>query len=182
MKSKQLIEDLIKSTKSFIQTAEKFKLKSKDDLTLKQSPESWSMLECLEHLNMYADFYNPEIKAAITNSNTKTVEKFKGGIFGNYFARTILPSEKSTKLKTAKDKNPVYCNLNRPVIDQFITQQNEFLRLLEAAKTGNLNTVKTRITLTRLIKLKLGDTFRFLNNHTVRHLAQIKKIEMELAE
>ena len=96
---------------------------------------------------------------------------------GNYFAKSMLPKEKLNKMKTAKDKNPLNSKLDKNVIENFIAQQKEFCNLLEQAKNVDLNKEKTKISITNLIQLKLGDTFLFLNNHTFRHLKQIENIE-----
>ncbi len=57
--------------------------------------KSWSILECLEHLNLYGDFYIPEIKNRIESSKTLPKENFKSRILGNYFAKSMLPKEKT---------------------------------------------------------------------------------------
>lgn len=177
MKTDELIVEIQNSTNSYILTAEKLKNKSDAELNWKQNSESWSILECLEHLNLYAKFYLPEIQNCIKNSNSKPQEEFKSGFWGNYFAKSMLPKEKLNKMKTANDKNPLNSKLDKNTIENFISQQKEFLSLLEKSKTIDLNKAKTKISITNLIKLKLGDTFKFLNNHTFRHLKQIENIE-----
>ena len=177
MKSEKLISDIQNSTNECISSAEKLKSKTEEELNWKQNSETWSILECLEHLNLYAKFYLPEIENAIQNAKSKPQEEFKSGFWGNYFAKSMLPKEKLNKMKTAKDKNPVNSKLGREVISKFISQQNEFLNLLDNSKNVDLNKEKTKISISNLVKLKLGDTFRFLNNHTFRHLKQIEKIE-----
>ena len=177
MNSKKLIEEISNATKSYILIAEKLKSKADAELNWKENSESWSILECLEHLNLYAEFYNPEIQNVIQNSKSKPQTEFKSGFWGNYFAKSMLPKEKLNKMKTAKDKNPVNSKLGREVIEKFISQQNEFLNLLDISKNIDLNKEKTKISITNLIKIKIGDTFKFLNNHTLRHLKQIEKIE-----
>ena len=37
-------------------------------LNYKTNPDSWSMLECLEHLNRYARYYLPELQTAMAVS------------------------------------------------------------------------------------------------------------------
>lgn len=49
--------------------------------------------------------------------------------------------------------------------------------LLELAKNADLVKVKTSISLTKLIKLRLGDTFRFLVNHIERHVLQAQQTQ-----
>ena len=177
MKSEKLISDIQNSTNECISSAEKLKSKTEEELNWKQNSETWSILECLEHLNLYAKFYLPEIENAIQNAKSKPQEEFKSGFWGNYFAKSMLPKEKLNKMKTAKNKNPLNSKLDKNVIENFIAQQKEFCNLLEQAKNVDLNKEKTKISITNLIKLKLGDTFLFLNNHTFRHLKQIENIK-----
>ena len=77
-------------------------------------------------------------------------------------------------MKTFKDKNPINSKLDRKVIDEFINQQIKTIDLLNKSKSVNLNKNKVKITLTKWIKLKLGDTFRFVINHNIRHIKQIE--------
>jgi DinB superfamily len=175
IKSDTLISELISITSQNIFFCEKLKQKTDDELNWKENSESWSILECLEHLNLYGNFYIPEIEKAILNSKTKNELLFKSGILGNYFAESMLPKEKLNKMKTFKDKNPLNSVLNRKVIDTFISQQLKTIDLLNTSKDKSLNKVKVKITLTKWIKLNLGDTFRFLINHVIRHIKQIEK-------
>jgi hypothetical protein len=47
------------------------------------------------------------------------------------------------------------------------------LDLLELAKSKNIGAIRTPISISRWIKLKLGDTFRFFVAHEQRHFVQI---------
>ena len=86
----------------------------------------------------------------------------------------MLPKQKLNKMKTFKDKNPLNSNLDTKVIDEFINQQIKTIDLLNKSKIVSLNKNKVKITLTKWIKLKLGDTFRFVINHNIRHIKQIE--------
>lgn len=175
MNTTALLNDISASTKSTISTAENLKSLTDEALNRKENAASWSVLECFEHLNLYADFYNPEIRSVIRNAHSTHKEEFKSGWLGNWFANSMLPKEKLKKMKTAKDKNPAGRELGRDVIDKFIAHQNELIELLDAAKNVDLNKEKTSVSISKFIKLKLGDTFRFINNHTLRHMAQIAR-------
>ena len=59
--SQQLLKELREQTLSFIKRAEELQLESFEKLNWKENPTSWSVLECLEHLNLYGDFYIPEL-------------------------------------------------------------------------------------------------------------------------
>ena len=177
MQSEQLIQNAIEQTRQIINHAERLKNNDLRTLTRKENPGSWSILECLEHLNLYGDFYLPEIEHAIKNSYTKNDAEFKSSWLGNYFAKSMLPKEHMKKMKTFKDKNPLNAQLDKRVIERFIHQQIEMIELLTESEKISLNKVKIKISISRLIKLKLGDTFQFVINHNIRHMKQIERIE-----
>lgn len=177
MQSEKLIQTLLEQTRQIINQAEKLKSYDLSILTWRENEVSWSILECLEHLNLYGDFYLPQIESKIENSTTKNDLEFKSGILGNYFAKSMLPKEKLNKMKTFKDKNPLNANLDKTVIDKFINQQIKLFHLLNQSRNVSLNKVKIQTSISSLIKLKLGDTFQFFINHIIRHLNQIERIQ-----
>ena len=78
-------------------------------------------------------------------------------------------------MKTFKDKNPINSQLDISCIDKFIANQQIMLQLLAKSKHLNLQKVKTNISISTLIKLRLGDTLRFVIYHYQRHLDQAEK-------
>lgn len=180
MQSKHLIQLLIEQTGQIIQQVESLK---KDDLEIlkwKVSPASWSILECLEHLNLYGNFYLPEIENAISKANAECEVEFKSGLLGGYFAKSMLPKEKVNKMKTFKDKNPLDAKLNKDVIDKFIGQQNKLSELLKQSRDVSLNKTKIKTSISKFIKINLGDAFQFYVNHILRHLKQIEGVKLEM--
>jgi hypothetical protein len=177
MQTEDLIQSLIEQTRQIINQGEKLKTCDSYSLTWKENETSWSILECLEHLNLYGDFYLPQMEEEITHSTTKAETIFKSGPVGNYFAKSMLPKEKLNKMKTFKDKNPINAQLDKTVIDKFINQQIKLLNLLDLSRSVSLNKVKIKTSISGLIKLKLGDTFQFFINHIIRHLSQIERIQ-----
>lgn len=170
--SEKLLSNLIERTQRNIEHAEKYHHLSEESLNWKTNKESWSILECLEHLNLYGDFYIPEITKRMQQSKTIPRENFKSGFLGNYFAEMMLPKNPIKKIKTFKDKNPAGSKLDSSTIDRFLTQQEQILVLLDKAKHVDLSKIKTAISISKLIKLKLGDTFRVVIYHNDRHIAQ----------
>jgi hypothetical protein len=176
----QLLNELQTLTQDHIQYAEKLWEQPDEKLNSRVSNDSWSVLECLEHLNRYADFYIPEISKRISSSETSSTSVFKPGILGNYFAQSMLPKEKLNKMKTFKNMNPINSQLDKNVVKEFIKQQNQLIELLQKANHINLNKVKTSISISKLINLRLGDTFRFVIYHNKRHLQQAERVLMNL--
>ena len=173
----QLLHELNTITENNMGFAESLKHQTHEILNFRPSENSWNILECLEHLNFYGKFYLPEIENRISESKFPAVKSdFRSGILGNYFAGLMLPKEKLNKMKTLKISNPIHQLLDKSVIEEFITQQNKMLDLLEKARTVDLEKTKTSISISKLIKLKLGDTFRFVIYHDLRHITQAENI------
>ena len=177
MQSEKLIQSLLEQVRQIINQAETIKNYDLRTLTWREQETSWNMLECLQHLNLYGDFYLPQIKDKIESSPFKPTPEFKSGLLGNYFAKSMLPKAKLNKMKTFKDKNPLNKTLDKTVMDTFINQQMQLLELLNQSRKVSLNKVKIPTSISNLIKLKLGDTFRFFINHIIRHLHQVDRIK-----
>lgn len=173
--SEELIIDLIERTKGVLNEAEGFNQVSLEQLNKKASAENWSVLECLEHLNRYGDFYILEIDAKINSSSKKHDEQFNSNWLGEYFSDMMLPKENFKPMKTLKNMNPNGSNLNKDTVDKFIDQQKSILNLLNKARSVSLTKTKTGISITRFLKLRLGDTFRVVIYHNQRHILQAKK-------
>ncbi|MFC4872581.1 DinB family protein [Negadavirga shengliensis] len=178
--SENLILSLIEQTRQHLNFATSLKSKSDKELNWRENPESWSILECIEHLNLYGNYYLPEITDALSRTKTKGESHFKSGVLGNYFANSMLPKEKLNKMKTFKDKNPLNSRLDRSVIDTFIDQQLQLINLLDRSRKVSLNKVKIGISIAKWLKLKLGDTFRFIINHNIRHIKQVERIATKM--
>lgn len=172
MKTEKLINDLIEITQENKKRVQLLNGQPIEKLKFKPNNESWSALECIEHLNRYGYFYIPEIQNRLEKSNYERSESFKSGCLGNYFAKSMLPKEKLNKMKTFKSMNPLNCSLDKSVLDTFINQQDEILKLLERASTTDLTKIKTSISISKWIKLRLGDTFKIVIYHNIRHILQ----------
>lgn len=149
---------------------------SHDTLNFKENADKWSMLECIEHLNLYGDHYFPEMEKAIQSATSVSEPLFKSGWLGKYFAESMLPKEKLNKMKTFKDKNPANSKLDIKVLDRFVEQQKHLLKLLDMSNKVSLENVRIKTTLSSLLRLKLGDTFQFVINHNMRHLKQAEEV------
>ena len=53
------------------------------------------------------------------------------------------------------------------------------LQLLSLAHDKNLNNIRIPISINKWIKIKLGDTFRFVIYHNERHIQQAKRVLKE---
>jgi hypothetical protein len=155
-----------------LQAKERFAVLNKDQLTKKANNDGWSIVECLEHLNTYSDYYLPEISKKLGMGNTKSVQSFKSGWLGNFFVNMMNPEKGNKKYNAAPKHIPVINKDADTIVNDFIKNQERLLDLLTNSQNINLNKVRIPISINRLIKLKLGDIFSFLVMHNERHVQQ----------
>ena len=79
-------------------------------------------------------------------------------------------------MKTPKDKNPLGENLTKESILIFIEQQKLLLQILETSEKIDLGKIKIPISIAPFVKIKLGDTLRFIVYHNERHIVQAQNI------
>jgi hypothetical protein len=174
-----LIENLLDQTEIILKKAIEWQLIPHSTFALRPSSESWSANECLQHLNSYGRFYLPAIESVLSRSEKReSSTQFSPGWLGNYFTKLMMPSKDgnvSKKMNSPKDHAPKTIIESRLVISEFIDQQEKLLALLNTAKKFDLNAVKVGISIAPIIKLKLGDVFRFMIAHQVRHILQAER-------
>ena len=168
-----LINDLTERTLKIQSALKNLETFSIDDLNKRGHPDAWSAFECIAHLNIYGDFYIPEITKKIAQSGNKIPSTvFKSGILGNYFVKMVGPLDASKKMKTLSSANPLGSALNISTLHKFDKQQSAMLEILKNAATVNLNKTRTGISIAPWIKIKLGDTLRVVILHNQRHMEQ----------
>lgn len=176
----QLIDELVEDTRKMVGIAKKsFSPLSEEQILMKPDQYSWSIGECLEHLNLYADYYHPAILSGMEDGGSHSGDYvFKSGMVGDYFAKSMLPKKKMMKLSSPSNKNPAKVGVPDDVVNRFTSHQKEMLNLLGLARKRDLNNIKIPISIATWIKFKLGDTFRFVINHNQRHLVQaVRQLE-----
>jgi hypothetical protein len=179
-----LIDELLGIVEKTTEAAREFKSLGERELNYREAPDRWSILECIEHLNRYGDFYLPELQRALLKSSTTTGSgTLKSGVIGNYFAKLMqVRNGKMVKMKTPSVQNPLGSNLTVLTIDRFLKQQETLKILLAQARTADLTNTKVRITLTKFVKLRLGDMLRVLVYHIERHIFQAQNVNRRLLE
>ena len=176
-KSKQLLDTLEKEITQTIKNAAYLKSMDSSLLTKVPAEGKWSVVQVLYHLNSYNDYYLPHIEQVVTNGISKGYSStFKAGVIGNYFAKTMLPGNEGVvknTMKAPKDHTPASTFNDLEAIDLFIAGQNKLLQLINEAREVNMTRLTVPISISKLIKIRLGDTFRFLVAHQQRHFVQI---------
>ena len=149
---------------------------------LRQSPAEgkWSVAQVLDHLNGYNRYYLAAIEAQMDKpARPRPQSTYRAGWLGAYFTKLMLPAvpgKKPVKMKSPKDYEPASSPDPETMIREFISGEEKLLMFLEKSREINLGKVRIPISLNRLIRLKLGDTFHFLVAHQQRHFFQIRQI------
>ncbi len=172
----KLLKALLETTLENLKAVEHFKSEPMEILNWRQDSESWSILECIEHLNKYGGFYIPEIKNKIETSKYVSSELFRSNWLGRYFSKMVSYNENSSKMKTFKSMNPLNSKLTIQTLEKFKSQQYQIIELLNKSKNVDLDKTKTAISISKLIKLRLGDSLRVLVYHNERHVKQAEKV------
>jgi uncharacterized damage-inducible protein DinB len=176
-KSEELINELKADVQNILTAAEYIKGSEKGKLVYQPAKDKWSVVQVLEHLNAYGRYYLPLIETSVSERNAPKDAWFTSGRMGEYFISIMKPTnvyEIKNKMKAMKDYS-FQNSLNvENVVNEFLDQQQKMLQLLDNARESNLNTIRIPITLTKMLKLKLGDIFRFLIAHEQRHMIQAR--------
>ncbi|MBS1772074.1 MAG: DinB family protein [Bacteroidetes bacterium] len=156
-------------------------LKRKDiDWNRQLSEKQWSPVQIIEHLNSYNRYYLPHIENVILNQgkNYKSRDQFKSSLFGNYFTKMMQPDANgkiSNKMNAPKDHRPPVQLNSESVLTEFEANERRLIGYLEKSKNTDIQKLKVPISISRFIKLSIGDTFRFLIAHQQRHFLQLTR-------
>jgi hypothetical protein len=179
--------DLQHRLSAVIDTAEReFRPQSDPQFRWKPAPDRWSILECLQHLNLAERFYIRNIQHKIdalgvvqTNPIDQTIESDWLGKVMLYAidpAMNIkLPAPGMIRPRRADELNPT------EVLNQFIELQSTLRDLLDKAVYLDWNQEKVMTMYGNWLKVRLGDALRMLVAHTERHMNQAMRVRAEMS-
>lgn len=178
--TQKLIAGLQQQTENFLQKAvEQWQMLPPQKMLQQPGEGKWSAAQCLAHLNSYGDYYLPAIQTAIENNiqRGKPSETFTSGWLGGYFTNLMLPKEDGSLTKMPAPKAYTHSNnINSDeVLATFIDQQEKLLQLLSDSSNVNIQKIRIPISMSPLIRLRLGDVFSFIVAHNYRHVLQAER-------
>lgn len=183
--SARLLGDLQRDVNNLLAAADRYLAPQPHDILLQQpAPGSWSAIQCLEHLNGYGRYYLPAIDESFRKflaQNRPVPENFRSGWLGHYFTQSMAPKADGglkMKMQSPRNHRPSPTLDAAQIMEEFQAQQEWMLSLLQAAKRVDIGGIRIPTTLSKLVALKAGDTFRFLIAHAQRHMLQaIRSVE-----
>ena len=185
IRASELIEQLQADVRQLILKTEYLQKEETRTLIIQPAAAKWSVTQVLEHLNSYGRYYLPAIEKSLAGSRKPAREWFKAGWVGDYFTRMMKPGANgkiTNKMQAPRNHRPRLLFDADAVINDFLEQQFILLNLLQDATRKDIGAIRTPISISRLIKLKTGDTFRFLVAHEQRHFIQIDNTLKQIKE
>lgn len=156
----------------------KFSALSENQLGWKPNAQTWSCLEIFAHLNGYADFYHTAFhkKIEITRFRVPSAQFTSSPLGRSAWQSMKLGKQKNIKRRfnAPKDYNPSVTPslVKESTLIDFQEYQKDLLNILEKSVAVNLRKVKVPISISKIVRLRLGDAFLFVAYHNERHMQQ----------
>lgn len=156
----------------------KFMKYSDNQLNWKPAATVWSINEVFAHLNAFANYYNRKFHERIDQTKFRTPRtQFVSSPLGkSAWVSMKLGNARNVKrkFKAQKDFNP---SLNMELrtgndVQLFLDSQLDFLKIIEKSVAVDLKRVKVPLSITNLIRLRLGDALLYVTYHNDRHMEQ----------
>ncbi|MBA3656804.1 MAG: DinB family protein [Gemmatimonadaceae bacterium] len=151
---------------------------------LRNNPESWSIAECVEHLNMTSRAYIPLIRSALANDKrgtTGTSGSFRRDVAGFLLSTMVGPLRKigGTRLgrvKTTAEFEPKDLVARSVSTDDFGRLQSELVHLIKSSEHRELSEIDIVSPFGGRMKYNLFSAFTILPRHQHRHLQQAEAV------
>ena len=153
-----------------------------EQLNWQPNDRTWSVAQCLAHLNAYYRYYIPVFRGKISNTRfQEPTDQFTSSPLGVAAYRSVkLGKVKNIKrkLKSMKEYNPIVNTslLTEDVVEEYMGHVAEFKEVLKEGEAINLRKTKCPLAIRRVVKLNLGDAFIFTAYHNERHIEQMKRV------
>jgi DinB superfamily len=151
-----------------------------DSTTLRQRPDNdpkrWCALECFEHLNRSSRDYLDALEHRIHRAKAdqwiaKPDEPVKSTWLGREAIRWVTPGNQK-RFRTSKRYNPIKMGAPDSAIKSFIINSERLLRILQQARSVDINRARVRFAIIPLLKYRMANLLEFMVLHGHRHTEQ----------
>lgn len=170
-------QELINGQLAYIQ--EKVLPLSDDDLSWKPNKDKWNILEVVEHLNRFGDFYLPRFDNMIVYPKSRrNGAYYRSGFLGEFAMKRIRPVDGVVpyKSKAIGKASPFLRKLDRRVVEEHVRKQMKFRKILKEVQELNLSRNSIPTLFAPWLKFNIGDTLRIYGYHQERHFVQIDNL------
>lgn len=149
----------------------------------KPDAKSWSVGECIVHLNTMAEGYLPVLERAAQSDGPRANGPFRYGFVARTFTNAVRPG--SRPIPTAGSMKPPAATGRRSEIDKaqalerFDADTERYTAAVEQADGLDLSRISVRSPFLKLLKLPLGAFFDALGQHAIRHAQQAQRVTQQ---
>lgn len=179
MTSSELLDEIRKITQVNLDLLKKkFSHLSTEQKDWRPAENAWNVQEIFAHLNEYARFYHEAFISRISKTRFREPrENFLSSPLGRSAWKSMkLGNAKNVKrkFKAPRAYNP---SIEKHLVDgndieRFKAGQEQLIEIIEKAKEVNIRKVRVPISMSKIIKLRLGDALLFVAYHNERHMQQ----------
>ena len=170
-----LLTELAERTGRVIGFGESLRYLPEERLNARPGPKRWSALECLEHLNRYAEHYLPQLEAKAVTASQRKKDAYRPGLLGKPFALALHPDNRKT-LRSPAAMNALGSSLDaKEVLTNHLEYQHRYAAVIDALEGKSLRGSRIPLSLSRLLRFHLGDVLTTLVWHNERHTNQARE-------
>jgi len=151
---------------------------TEEQFTWRPAPGSWSIAECIEHLNSTARLYLPRLDEGIAEGIRRGLYgegPFTHDLIGRFFVRTMEPPVR-LKVKAPSTFQPGPQRSRSEIMAAFRAYQVQFVDRLRQASGLDLRRAKVHSPASTWIMMSLNSAFALMAAHERRHLWQAQRV------
>ena len=141
-------------------------------------PGSWSVAECIEHLNVTARLYLPNLDEGIADAIRRGLYA-EGPFPYNWIGRFIAASQEPParfKFKAPKTFHPAPNRSRHDIMAAFRAYQVQYIDRLRQANGLDLARARVSSPAGKWLRMPLGSGFALMAAHERRHLWQARRV------
>lgn len=149
----------------------------------RRAPGTWSMAECVDHLNLVGRKYLRALDRAIEEGRAKGLlgaGPFRYGLLEGWAVRA-MDAPPMFHVKAPRAFAPASESRLEEALEAFLALQEAFKERLVRADGLDLAKVKARSPVSRHLKFSLGKAFAAISAHQRRHLWQARQLRNDSA-
>jgi len=147
-------------------------------LTRRPKPDSWSVAECLAHLNISADFYFPlwhrELAQARRDGRAAD-PPYRLDFWGWALVWTLEPPPKF-RLRAPSKSQPVEIGSPESVLPGFLDRHRRIIETLHSARGLAVDKIKLVSPFDSRVSYSIWSSFCLTASHERRHLLQAERV------
>lgn len=133
----------------------------------------WSPAQVFDHLTLGNAIYIQTIQSGLDSAKTIGEDlEARGTWFGRIIEKGAGPNGNAPVPKSIRPRSGF---IEKTIVDKWVDQQREIIRLLNVSKDKNIRSAYVKNPFFKLIRMNLVDCLRIITAHTERHVAQIEE-------